>query len=383
MTDRRRQRGLLHVGQLNLPPFAMMREALEGIFERDFYTNHGPLERQLDAALAERLDVVHAISMVNGTVALTLLLQALDLKKVGVIVPAFTFPATVQAIHWAGLRPIFCDVDRETHNLTADLVAKRLSEVDAADVGAILGTHVWGRVCDPLGLEEVARERGLRLVFDAAHAIGCASAGRTVGNFGDAEMFSFHATKVLSGLEGGCIATNDDVLAERLRTMRSFHDRPGAPRDLLRFNAKISEAQAAMLLLGLDRLEGYVEDNRRRYASYREELSFLPGVRFIDHAAGQMSNFQYVVIEIDAPAFGVTRDELVDILRDHGVLARRYFNPSVHKLPPFDTGITLPNTDNLCETLIQLPTGQAVSDDDVVRVCTIIRSAALRGGEGR
>lgn len=382
MSDPRRQRGLIHVGQVNLPPFEVMREALEKIFERDFYTNHGPLERQLDAALAERLDVIHAISMVNGTVALTLLLQALDLKKVGVIVPAFTFPATVQAISWAGLRPIFCDVDRKTHHLTADLVAKRLGEADAADVGAILGTHVWGRACDPLSLEELARERDVRLVFDAAHAIGCVAAGRTIGNFGDAEMFSFHATKVLSGLEGGCIATNDDALAERLRTMRSFHDRPGAPRDLLRFNAKISEAQAAMLLLGLDRLDDYVESNRRRYESYREELSVLSGLRFVDHAAGQVSNFQYVVIEIDAPAFGMTRDELVDVLRDHGILARRYFSPSIHKLPPFGTGVALPNTDFLCETLVQLPTGQAISDEDVVRVCGIIR-AARRGGVSR
>lgn len=362
----------LHVGQLNMPAADAFREAFAGIFERRFYANHGPLERRLDEALAERLGVRHAIGVVNATVALMMVLRALD-RTGEVLVPAFTFPATVQAAVWAGLTPVFCDVDPETHTLSAAGVEPRI----VPHTAAILGVHVWGRGCDPVALEALARRRGIGLLFDAAHAIGCTAGGRLVGGFGDAEVFSFHATKILNGAEGGCITTNDDGLAARLRTMRSFHDGPGRLPGLPRLNAKLSEAQAAMTLLGLGELDALMERNRQRYDLYRRRLDGVPGVRFLDHAAGERSNCQYVVVAIDADAAGLSRDGLLEALQAEGVLARRYFFPGLHRTPPFGDGTAagLPVTDHLCRTLMQLPSGQAVGDDDVGRVCAIIRRA--------
>jgi dTDP-4-amino-4,6-dideoxyglucose len=244
------------------------------------------------------------------------------------------------------------------------------------DTAAILGVHVWGRACDPMGLSEVAGRHGLKLIFDAAHAVACTFQGRRIGAFGDAEVFSFHATKVLNGLEGGCIATDDDDLAQRLKIARSFHA-PNAPNALWRMNAKISEAQAAMTLLGMRELERLVEDNSRRYEAYRSGLRDVPGLRFLDYAQGERSNYQYVVAAVAAEEFGMTRDALQGILRDRRVFARRYFFPGVHRTPPFSNSLwNLPVTDDLCQSLVQLPNSQVMTEADVGAICAIIRGAA-------
>lgn len=360
----------LHVGQMNLPSDEAFRAAFEGIFARRHYANHGPLEHHLDKALAEHFQVRHAISVVNGTVALILLLKALDIQG-EVITPAFTFSATAQSLLWAGLKPVFCDVDAESQMLTAAGVTKAITPATVA----ILGVHIWGRACDPIALEELAAERGLKLIFDAAHATSCTFAGRRIGGFGDAEIFSFHATKVLNGAEGGCITTNNDALAARLRVMRSFHDGTGDPSGLLRMNAKMSEAQAAMTLLGLDAIDGFIAENRARYERYRTNLAHIPGIRFLDHEGYGENNYQYVVSQIDAQAFGLTCDALSNALQARNVLVRRYFSPGLHKSPPFsEERWNLPVTDDLCRSLLQFPSGQVINLEDVDAVCSLVRS---------
>lgn len=363
----------LHVGQLNLPEEEAFRSAFQGIFDRRFFANHGPLEQQLDAALADYLGVRHAVSMVNGTAALAILLRALDLQG-EVILPSFTFPATAQALVWAGLKPVFSDVDPETQAISAGIVEGLIGP----HTSAVLGVHVWGRACDPEGLAALADRRGLTLLFDAAHAMGCSYRGKRIGGFGRAEMFSFHATKILNGAEGGCITTNDDDLAVRLRAMRSFHDVVPPVPGLLRMNAKISEAQAAMTLLGLDQLPQLIEANRRRYRLYRRELAGIPGLTFVDHAASEESNFQFVVVAVAGGTAGLSRDALLQVLAEDRILARRYFHPGVHRIAPFRDAAPpeLPVTDSLCDSLLQLPSGQAITDQDVLETCARIRTAA-------
>ncbi|WP_341963555.1 aminotransferase class I/II-fold pyridoxal phosphate-dependent enzyme [Pseudomonas sp. RC10] len=362
----------LHVGQLNLPDQAEFRDMFEGIFARQFYTNHGPLEQAADQALAEHFGVRHAITVVNGTVALMLLLRAMELSG-EVIVPAFTFPATVQSLVWAGLKPVFCDVDGDTQMLNAALVEAAITPATSA----ILGVHIWGRGCDPHGLAGVAKKQGLQLLFDAAHATACTFEGQRMGGFGRAEIFSFHATKILSGAEGGCITTNDDALAARLRTLRSFHASDEHASGILRLNAKLSEAQAAMILLGLRHLDRFIQENRQRYELYREGLAGIDGLDFIDYAAGEQSNYQFAVVRITATKLGISRDELLDWLTARNVLARRYFHPGVHRTEPFASALSteLKVTDELCQVLLQLPTGQAITQDHVRDICALIRSA--------
>ncbi|MBI5783958.1 MAG: aminotransferase class I/II-fold pyridoxal phosphate-dependent enzyme [Rhodocyclales bacterium] len=370
----------LHVGQLYLPEWSGIEAAFRGIFERQWYTNHGPLVRQLDIAFAKFVGVKHAVSVTNGTLGLMILARALEIQG-EVIVPAFTFPATAQALAWGGLTPVFCDVDSKTHNLSAELVRRKIT----SRTRAIMGVHLWGRACAPDDLTSLAKAFSLRLIFDACHAIGCTHQGRRIGGLGDAEVFSFHATKVLNGTEGGCITTNDDILAARLRTIRSFHPSEEFAVVPLRINAKMSEAQAAFALLGLADVPRHVEANRRRYDQYCSRLADLPGLSITSYATGETNNFQYVVADIAPAQAGLTRDQVVEVLHRENVFCRRHFHPGAHRMPPFRNddryaGLSLPVTDLLCQRLLLLPNGATVSVEDVDRVCHLV-TTILTGAE--
>ncbi|ADK85536.1 DegT/DnrJ/EryC1/StrS aminotransferase [Desulfarculus baarsii DSM 2075] len=364
----------LHVGQLNLPDWPRFQQAFEELFRRRWFTNHGPLVRQLEQRLAEFLDVRHVVCMTNGTLALMVALQALDLRG-RVIAPAFTFPATVQALTWAGLEPLFCDVDEKRHVITADLARPLIED----GVSAILGVHLWGRPCDPEALADLAQRHGLALLFDAAHAFGCAHNGRLIGGLGRVEIFSFHATKVLNAAEGGCATTDDDEMAARLRTVRNFHNQETFARVGARINAKMSEAQAAMALLSLEDYPRNAQANQRALDAYAHGLAGLPGLELLDPNLPQAHNRQFVVLDVDAQQAGLSRDELTAALEAENVLARRYFMPGIHRSPPYNRLYPhfvegLPVTDRLSARLMQLPSGQAVAEHDIATVCALTRT---------
>lgn len=362
----------IHVGQLNLPPWDEFEKAFRGIFARRYFTNHGPLVRELDRRLAEYLGVRHVICVTNATVALMVACKALDLRG-EVIVPSFTFPATVQALKWAGLSPVFCDVDPLIHNINASLAEPLIT----GRTSAILGVHVWGRACDPDGLAALCSVRGLQLFYDAAHGIGCTHRGASIAGLGATAIFSFHATKVFSSAEGGCLATNDDRLADRIRTVRNFHVAETYERVPLRINGKMTEAQAAMGLLSLDHLAEWVDRNEHLYGAYREwDLRRGAGL-FVDHAAGERSNFQYCIMDIQQEKIGFTRDQVLAVLRAENVQARRYFYPGVHRLRPYcdqfpDAGARLPNTERLSGGLLQLPIGSGMTETMVECITSIL-----------
>jgi dTDP-4-amino-4,6-dideoxygalactose transaminase len=204
--------------------------------------------------------------------------------------------------------------------------------------------------------------------------------GRAVGNFGALEVFSFHATKVLSAAEGGCVCTNDDELAARLRNIRSSYG-AGQPVHVSRTaNGRMSEAQAAIALLSLDNFAQILERNRGVFAAYRDALGGLSGLRLIEPQAVSTTNYQYVVCEIDAESFGLSRDQLQAVLRAENVLARRYFYPGIHRCTPYDelypqAGERLPVTEALCANVLQLPIGQLIDAVGARRIGKIIRAA--------
>jgi dTDP-4-amino-4,6-dideoxygalactose transaminase len=366
----------LPVGQLYFPEWSAYEEAMRGIFERQYYTNQGPLTQQLEQVLQERLGVRHAICVTNATIGLLMASVALGLRG-KVITPAFSFIATSQSLTWAGLEPLFCDVDPLTHQLDPDQVEALLED---NDVSAILAVNLWGDVCAQDRLRQLAERRGVSLYYDSAHAFGCAVQGRAVGNFGALEVFSFHATKVLSAAEGGCVCTNDDELAARLRNIRSSYG-AGQPVHVSRTaNGRMSEAQAAIALLSLDNFAQILERNRGVFAAYRDALGGLSGLRLIEPQAVSTTNYQYVVCEIDAESFGLSRDQLQAVLRAENVLARRYFYPGIHRCTPYDelypqAGERLPVTEALCANVLQLPIGQLIDAVGARRIGKIIRAA--------
>lgn len=366
----------LPVGQLYFPEWSAYEEAMRGIFERQYYTNQGPLTQQLELVLQERLGVRHAICVTNATIGLLMAADALGLRG-KVITPAFSFIATSQSLTWAGLEPLFCDVDPFTHQLDPTEVEQLL---ERETVSGILAVNLWGDVCAHDRLHLLAKRHGVPLYFDSAHAFGCAVQGMAVGNFGALEVFSFHATKVLSAAEGGCVCTNDDELAARLRNIRSSYG-AGRPVHVSRTaNGRMSEAQAAIALLSLQEFPRIIERNRGIFAAYRERLAGLPGLRLIEPQAVSETNYQYVVCEIDTERFGLSRDQLQAVLRAENVLARRYFYPGIHRCTPYDAlypeaAERLPVTDALCGKVLQLPIGQTIDDSGARRIGEIVRIA--------
>lgn len=363
------------VGQLYFPDFEQYEAAIRGIVERRYYTSHGPLVRGLEARLAAYLGVANAVTVTNGTLGLYLTALALGLKG-KIIMPSFTFIATAQAFLHAGIEPVFCDVDPVTHHMTPETAEAVLED----GVSAVCAVNLWGGTADVPGLEGWASSHGLPLLFDSAHAFGVERAEGMVGRFGAAEVFSFHATKVLSATEGGCICTDDDDLAERLRNVRDHYGVRRAMAVPLTVNFRVSEAQAAIALMSLDDFERRVANNRDIFEAYRSVLAAVPGVRIVEPNGVVRSNYQSVVLEISESEYGLTRDDLWAILDAEGVRARRYFKPGVHRCVPFD-GMrpqqveALPVTDRLCQTVLQLPIGAMLTAADAATIAGIIRDA--------
>jgi dTDP-4-amino-4,6-dideoxygalactose transaminase len=374
---------LLHVGRPNAIDRAVFDRLVGGIFERRWFTNAGQLVQELEARLCEFLGVRHCIVICNGTVALQIACHALQLSG-EVIVPAFTFVATAHALQWEGTRPIFAEVDPRTHNIDPTKVQELITE----RTSAIVGVHVWGRACDTVALEAIAERHELPVIYDAAHAFGCKHAGEMIGNFGRCEVFSFHATKFFNSFEGGAIATNDDELANKIRLMKNFGFVKLDTVVHLGTNGKMPEICAAMGLACFEKLDEIVAVNRRNHQLYEDGLAGLPGIRLLSYADQEGSNWQYIVVEVDEAEAGLSRDALVEALHAGKVRARRYFYPGCHRMEPYKTLYPdqverLPATDALCQRVLVLPTGTAVSPEDIGYVCDLIRNAVRTCSEQR
>jgi dTDP-4-amino-4,6-dideoxygalactose transaminase len=364
-----------HVGRPNLGDKARLLERVSGAWDRGWLTNDGPLLKAFEERVRELSGARHCVVVANATLGLEIAVRALGLSG-EVIVPSFTFAATAHALSWLGLTPVFCDIDRETHNLDPEAVR---AAITPATTG-ILGVHLWGRAGGADGLAEVARAHGLALAFDAAHAVGCTYGGRPAATLGDAAVISFHATKVANAAEGGAILTDDEALATRMRRMRSFGFVAYDQVEYVGTNAKMSELSAAMGLTSLDAFDSFVAVNRRNYARYAAGLAGLEDVRLIDYADGDQHNYHYVVLEVPPDR----RDLLVAALQAENVLARRYFHPGVHRQAPYrDTAPRLPVTDAVAARVLVLPTGTAMSEADIDQVCAVLRTALERADEVR
>ena len=373
----------LHVGRPNIGDRATLLARINDLLDRRWLTNRGPFVQEFEERVAHLLGAKHCIAMCNGTVALEIAIRALGLHG-EVIVPSFTFVATVHALQWQEITPVFGDVDPATHNLDPG----RVEAMITPRTTGIIGVHVWGRPCAIEELEEIAHQCGLKLMFDAAHAFGNSHKGRMIGNFGQAEVFSFHATKFFNTFEGGAVVTNDDELAARIRLMKNFGFCGYDNVIYIGTNGKMSEIAAAMGLTGLESLDEIIAANRRNYQAYRAGLQGLCGIRLIDYDERERCNYQYVIVEVDEATAGISRDDLVRVLHAENVLARRYFYPGCHQMEPYRSfsphaGLLLPETERLTQRVMSLPTGMAVGTDEIFAICAILRLAVANGREMR
>jgi dTDP-4-amino-4,6-dideoxygalactose transaminase len=370
----------LHVGKPNIAADrASLLQRINDILDRRWLTNNGPYVQELEQRIGSLLGVKHCIATCNGTIALELAIRAAGLCG-EVIVPSFTFIATPHALQWQEITPVFCDVDPRTHTLNP----WRVEAMITPRTSGIIGVHLWGQPCDVEALTEIARKHNLKLMFDASHAFGCSYKGQMIGNFGEAEVFSFHATKFFNTFEGGAIVTNNDELAAKIRSMKNFGFAGYDNVVYIGTNGKMSEVSAAMGLTSLESLDDFISINYANYKQYQHELAGIPGVSLFTYGETEKCNYQYVVLEIDENLTKISRDLLLRVLHAENILARRYFYPGCHKMEPYKSyfphaGLLLPETEKLVQIILILPTGAAINRTDINGICNIIRLVISQG----
>lgn len=353
-----------------LPAFSEMSEELQGILETGMVTK-GPHLRAFEEAVAEHLRVKHALAVSSCTTGLMLTYAGLGLTG-DVVVPSFTFMATVSSLVWAGLRPVFADVDARTTNLDPKAAAAAITPKTTA----IVAVHNFGNPADIEALQALADDRGLKLVFDAAHGFGASYQGVPVGPQGDASVYSLSPTKLLITGEGGIVATNDDDLAQRVVIGREYGNDGNYDSLFAGINARMAEFNAALGLQSLRLLENAARHRNEIAALYQKELGRLPGISFQQVREGNRNSYKDYSIVIDPEAFGLTRDDLAVALTAENIDTRKYYEPPVHRQTAYSKFASnedrLPNTELLAARSLSLPMWSHMDVGTATNICSAI-----------
>jgi dTDP-4-amino-4,6-dideoxygalactose transaminase len=364
-----------------LPPLSSVMARLEEVWATEWLTNIGAQHERLESALRTYLDVGELSLFTNGTIALMTAVRALGLAG-DVLTTPFTFPATPHALNFSGITPVFCDIDPVTLNVEPAAVERAIT----SRTSGILAVHVYGNPCDVAGLQDVADRHGLRIIYDAAHAFGARLHRQGIGCFGDATMFSFHATKLFHTAEGGAVACADRSLKGKIDDLRNFGIHGPDAVDAIGINGKMTELQAALGLCVLDCLPDELSRRGRLLSRYRERFAQMDGMTFIQPPDGVEASGQYSVIRVDAATFGCSRDVLHRELRTFNVFTRRYFHPlcsnyECYRHLPSSAPGNLPVATRAAQEVLCLPLYGGLSESDVDRICDMVvavREAARR-----
>ena len=361
-----------------LPPLNEYTELLQEVWASGWLANGGEQHRALEAELAQWLQVPHLSLFNNGTIALVVACQALRLSG-EVITTPFTFPATPHVLSWNNVTPVFADIDPDTLCLdpasVESLVTSRTS--------GILGVHVYGVPCDVHALGAIARSHGLRVVYDGAHAFGTQISGQPIASFGDATMFSFHATKLFHTAEGGALAVGDPDLKRRIDLLKNFGIKNEDEVVMPGINGKMSELQAALGRIVLR----HVSVERQRRAAirqvYEQRLCGISGLRLHTQPAGTTDSLQYLVLRVNAAQASCNRDTLHERLKRYNIITRKYFHPlcsnyDCYRHLPTASPQHLPNAYRVASEVLVLPLYGALTADDVHRICDAIQHSLLQ-----
>lgn len=370
------------VTRSSMPGFEEYCDEIRELWDTHWLTNRGVKHRLFEDAVQEYLGVEHMTLFVNGHSALECVFETMGLGEDGrdeVITTPFTFASTTHAIVRKGLRPVFCDIKPSDFTLDPSKAEALVTDRTCA----IVPVHVYGNVCDVDAIQDVADAHGLKVVYDAAHAFGVEKDGVGVGNFGDASMFSFHATKVFNTIEGGAVAHPDGELSDRLAQWRNFGITGPETCEYVGGNAKMSEFSAAMGICNLRHVDDEISKRRKVAQRYWELLGGVPGIRVCKPAAGVRHNYAYMPVVFDPARFGAARDEVFDALAERGIGARKYFYPITSALGcyegRFDAGDT-PVAKLVSERVVTLPMYADLALEDVDEICGIVL-ACRKGGD--
>ena len=319
----------IYVTQPYLPPLEDFIPYLQEIWTRRVLTNAGPYHRQLEQALCSYLGVEHLALFTNGTIALITALQALRITG-EVITTPYSFVATAHSLLWNGIKPVFVDVDPSTLNLDPACIEAAITP----QTTAIMPVHCYGHPCDVHAIQKIADIYNLKVIYDAAHAFGVQYNGRSVLNYGDLSVLSFHATKVFNTFEGGAIVCPDAKTKQRIDHLKNFGFVDEVTVVAPGINGKMSEFNAALGLLQLKHIDTALARRKQIDAAYRQQLSGVKGIKCLDDAGETLSNHAYFPILVQ-PDYPLSRDALYQKLKDHGIHARRYFYPLISDFPMY------------------------------------------------
>lgn len=354
----------INVTKAYLPPLADYVGYLEGIWERAWLTNNGPLVQQLEADLNTYLDDTQVQFTSNGTIALQVAIKALELTG-EIITTPFSYVATTTAILWENCSPVFVDIEPRTFCIDATKIEAAITP----QTTGILATHVYGYPCDVLAIEEIAQRHNLRVIYDGAHAFGVRVHGRSLLSYGDLTTCSFHATKLFHTVEGGAIITRDESLAQKIWLYKSF-GHIGDEYFTLGVNGKNSEFHAAMGLCNLPRVSGFIEQRRALAELYKQELSGLP-LQFPEPDEESLEyNYAYFPVFFDSETHLL---RVKDALAAQTVNTRRYFYPSLNQLP-YHTGAPCPVSEDAARRALCLPFYQELTFDQVRWISRLVRN---------
>ncbi len=360
----------INVTRSSIPEYEEYCAEIRSIWDSHWLTNMGEKHQQLEQGLKDYLGCNELALFVNGHLALEMAIEAFDLHG-EIITTPFTFASTTHAIVRRGCTPVFCDIEPVTYTMDVSKIESLITDKTVA----IMPVHVYGNLCDVEEIARIAKKHNLKVIYDAAHAFGVTKDGVSAACFGDASMFSFHATKVYNTIEGGALCFGDVSLKQRVNDLKNFGI--NGPEEVLYVggNAKMNEFCAAMGICNLRHVDEWIEQRREVVERYRERLSNVPGLKLIKPQQGVKENYAYFPVVFDG--YKYTRDEVFSRLAEENIIARKYFYPLTNSFdcykgrPGFDPEAT-PVAEHVAQRVLCLPLYAGLSMEECDRICDVI-----------
>ena len=360
----------IQVTRSSMPEFEEYIEEIRELWDTHWLTNMGTKHKNLESQLLYYLNVPNITLFTNGHLALECIIAALNLKG-EVITTPFTFASTTHAIVRNGLKPVFCDINPDDYTIDVEKIESLITE----KTSAIIPVHVYGNVCDIEAIDRIAKKHNLKVIYDAAHTFGVTVNGQGIGTFGDASMFSFHATKVFNTIEGGAVTYNDSSIKQVLNDLKNFGITGPETVEYVGGNAKMNEFQAAMGICNLRHVNGEISKRKKVVERYIDNLKDIAGIQLSKEQMDVESNYAYFPVVFDG--YKMTRDEVFEKLKDNDIVARKYFYPLTNSFEcykdQYDVDET-PVAKYIAERVLTLPLYADLALEDVDRICEIIKS---------
>ena len=363
------QNDKIFVAKPFLPPIGEYIQYLEKIWETDILTNMGPLHQQFEQELKSRFGWKNISLFTNGHLALEIALKTMDLEAGSeIITTPYTFVSTTASIVNQGFVPVFCDIG---DNCT--IATEQIESLITEKTAAILPVHVYGIPCDVDGIEKIAAKHRLKVLYDAAHAIGVKYKGRDISSYGDISMFSFHATKLFHTIEGGALVYSDSKLQKHIDLSKNFGISGPESIELIGMNAKMNEFQSAMGLVLIRHFDYIVSQRKAIYNRYVDNLNGQNNIKILKTDEDTFYNYAYMPV-----LFKADRDRIFKCLEEKNIYARKYFYPCISDVECYKKylrGNSLAKSQKAAEQIITLPIYPQLTIEQVDYICEVIADA--------